>query len=307
MSHMHTTPNTSPDARSASDDGSPPIPGDDAIRDRIESSLESSVKGLESAPELDRAVRYALLSGGKRVRPMIAAHACLALGGTLDAAMPGACAIECVHAFSLVHDDLPALDNDDVRRGRPTVHRAFGESLAILAGDALQTLSIEVAVRAGDSGGRTAAVVAEATREMIVGQVLDTDGGFPAEVVEPIDRLRLIHRLKTGALIKASCRVGALAAGAPMDRLDRFGDSIGLMFQVVDDVLDETRTVEELGKTPGKDREAGKLTFPSLIGLEASQREIERLEHEAMDDLAALDDRATPLRELVHRLARRTN
>ena len=304
---MQTSSNHPSDASPNADHDPIATPDDEAIRTAVESALESSVTGLELAPELERAVRYALLNGGKRVRPVLAVRACLALGGSIESALPGACAVECVHAFSLVHDDLPALDDDDMRRGRPTVHRAFSESLAILAGDVLQTLSIEVAGRAPVSAGRTAAVVAEATREMIVGQVLDTDGGFPPEVEAPIERLRLIHRLKTGALIRAACRVGALAAAAPIERLDRFGDAIGLMFQVVDDVLDETRTVEELGKTPGKDREAGKLTFPSLIGLEASQREVERLETEAMADLDALDDRATPLRELVHRLARRTH
>ena len=284
-----------------------PLASDDLLLAEIEAALSAAIDGCRLGPLLDEATRYALLGGGKRLRPLLALRACEAVGGRREHAMPAAVALECIHAFSLVHDDLPALDDDDMRRGRPTVHRAFSESLAILAGDVLQTLSIEVAGRAAVSAGRTAAVVAEATREMIVGQVLDTDGGFPPEVEAPIERLRLIHRLKTGALIRAACRVGALAASAPVERLDRFGDAIGLMFQVVDDVLDETRTVEELGKTPGKDREAGKLTFPSLIGLEASQREIERLETEAMADLDALDDRATPLRELVHRLARRTH
>ena len=300
---MASSPNTSSTPAGGS---SGPSKASDVVP-ALEAALASAVQGLDLAPELDRAVRYALLSGGKRVRPTMAIQSCLALGGDLDAAMPGACAVECIHAFSLVHDDLPALDNDDMRRGRPTVHRAFSESLAVLAGDALQILAIEIAGRAPTAPGETVATIAAATREMIVGQVLDTDGGFPESVSTPLDRLRTIHRLKTGALIRASCRVGALAAGADLTRLDRFGDAIGLMFQVVDDVLDETRTIEELGKTPGKDREAGKLTFPSLIGLDESQREIERLEQIALADLEPLDHRAMPLRDLARRLARRTH
>lgn len=299
---MQASSNTGP--QSATSSGHPP--DDSTIRSAIDVALESHVRGLELAPGLDEAVRYALLSGGKRIRPLLAVRASLALGGTLEAALPGGCAVECVHAFSLVHDDLPALDDDDMRRGRPTAHRAFGESMAILAGDALQTLSIEIAGRATPNASETIGTIAAATREMIVGQVLDTDGSFPEEVTVPIERLRLIHRLKTGALIRASCRVGALAADAPRERLDRFGESIGLMFQVVDDVLDETRTVEELGKTPGKDKEAGKLTFPSLIGLDESRREIQRLETTALADLEALGKAADPLRDLARRLARRT-
>ncbi|MFM7806422.1 MAG: polyprenyl synthetase family protein, partial [Planctomycetota bacterium] len=191
---------------------------------------------------LAEAMRYASLGGGKRVRPVLTVRCGLAAGATDPATLlPGAIAFEFIHAFSLVHDDLPALDNDDLRRGRPTTHKAFGEALAILAGDGLQSLAIEAALHSPVAPQRVAAEVARACTDMISGQVYDTLGGFPAGCTELPERLALIHRNKTGALLRGACRVGAIAAGAneaTIDRLTRYGEAMGHMFQVVDDILD---------------------------------------------------------------------
>lgn len=282
----------------------------DELIARIDTALEAAITTRGLAPAIDEAVRYAVLGGGKRLRPILTLQSCLAAGGEFEDAIPAAISLECIHAFSLVHDDLPALDDDDLRRGRPTVHRAFNESVAILAGDALQCIAAEIAA---DSPRNPLAILREVlagTRLMIDGQSYDTEGVFPEDVLEEEARLRLIHRLKTGALIRAACRCGALAAEADSDtleRLDRFGTAIGLMFQIVDDVLDETQSTEHLGKTGGKDRASGKRTFPSILGLDASREEIESLAETAAAELAGLDpDRTGPLRELARMLAVRT-
>ncbi len=276
----------------------------------IETGLRSAIESRRLAPAIDEAARYALLGGGKRLRPILAIQSCVAAGGTAADAMPAAISLECIHAFSLVHDDLPALDDDDLRRGRPTVHRAFNESAAILAGDSLQCIAAEVALESPRNTSLILSEILSATRLMIDGQSYDTEGSFPPDMIEEESRLRLIHTLKTGALIRAACRCGALAAEADqpvIDHLDRFGTAVGLMFQIVDDVLDETQTTEHLGKTGGKDREAGKRTFPAIVGLEESRAEITRLAESARSELKTMSDDADPLRELVDFLAFRTN
>ncbi len=282
----------------------------DDLVERIDAALEHAISTRKLAPAIDEAVRYAVLGGGKRLRPILALRACLAAGGEVDDAIPAAIALECIHAFSLVHDDLPALDDDDLRRGRPTVHRAFNESVAILAGDALQCIAAEIAAENPRNPLPILREVLAGTRLMIDGQSYDTEGVFPDEVREEEDRLRLIHRLKTGALIRAACRCGGLAAEADtetLERLDRFGTAIGLMFQIVDDVLDETQSTEHLGKTGGKDRASGKRTFPSILGLDASRTEIRSLADEALSSLDGLDPEGSkPLRGLVAMLAVRT-
>ena len=279
---------------------------DDALLGEIEAALAAAIDRLQLAPLLDEATRYALLSGGKRLRPVLALRACEASGGHRADAMPGAIAMECIHAFSLVHDDLPAMDDDDLRRGRPTTHKAFGEDVAILVGDLLQGLAAELALRNPVEPMAVATTVLEGSRRMIEGQVHDTVGGFPAGLDDESDRLRLIHRLKTAALIRASCRIGAIAGGGDPVAFDRYGEAVGLMFQVVDDILDETQTTEHLGKTGGKDKAAGKRTYPALLGLEESRREVARLEHEALTALASFGPAAEPLRDLARRLAVRT-
>lgn len=290
----------------APDIGDPSAMTDEVLLEWIEARLARAIDDLALAPRLDEATRYALLGGGKRLRPMLVLRACLAVGGEAKDALEGAAALECIHAFSLVHDDLPAMDDDDLRRGRPTTHKVFGEDVAILVGDLLQCLAFELSLASPVEPGAVAAAVGVGTRRMIEGQVHDTIGGFPEGLVDELERLRLIHRCKTAALIQASCRVGAIVGEGDPEVLDRYGAAIGLMFQVVDDILDETQSTEHLGKTGGKDREAGKRTYPALLGLEESRREVERLESEALDALSGLGDRAEPLRELARRLAVRT-
>jgi len=276
----------------------------------IEAGLQAAIESRNLAPALDEATRYALLGGGKRLRPILTLQSCVAAGGSPADALPAAVSLECVHAFSLVHDDLPALDNDDLRRGQATVHRAFSESVAILAGDSLLCIAAEVVLESPRNATLIAKEVLEATRLMIDGQSYDTEGTFRADLTDEEARLRLIHRLKTGALIRAACRCGGLAADADpvvLDRLDRFGAALGLMFQIVDDVLDETQTTAHLGKAGGKDRAAGKRTFPAILGLDASRAEIARLARVARDELSSMGPIADPLRELVDFLAFRTN
>ena len=276
----------------------------------IEAGLQAAIESRNLAPALAEATRYALLGGGKRLRPILTLQSCVAAGGSPADALPAAVSLECVHAFSLVHDDLPALDNDDLRRGQATVHRAFSESSAILAGDSLLCIAAEVVLESPRNATLIAKAVLEATRLMIDGQSYDTEGTFRADLTDEEARLRLIHRLKTGALIRAASRCGGLAADADpvvLDRLDRFGAALGLMFQIVDDVLDETQTTAHLGKAGGKDRAAGKRTFPAILGLDASRAEIARLARVARDELSLMGPSADPLRELVDFLAFRTN
>lgn len=262
---------------------------------------------------LDEAVRYALLGPGKRTRPTLSVLSCQALSGSASEAMSGACAIEMIHAFSLVHDDLPALDNDELRRGRPTVHVALGEPMAILSGDALMSLAFEM-VCASPHAAWLARELSTACTEMIAGQVLDTLGGGAHsawETLDDLERLRRVHRGKTGALIRCACRVGAISAGAEphsleIESLTRYGEAIGLMFQIVDDILDVEQSAEHVGKATGKDREAGKLTYPGILGVAGAKTEVQRLEQEALSAIANLGPAAEPLARLCSELAVRT-
>jgi geranylgeranyl diphosphate synthase type II len=223
-------------------------------------------------------------------------------------AMPAAVAIEMVHAFSLVHDDLPALDNDDLRRGRATTHVAFGEALAILTGDALLSIAMEQALSCAIGAAHIAHELASATTDMISGQVLDTLGGFPKDFTAA-QQLELIHRQKTGALIRAACRMGAFAAAAnadTLDRLTRWGETMGLMFQVVDDILDETQSSQHLGKSAGKDAAQGKMTYPKIHGLAWSRDHVKELLEHSEHLLKPLGAPAQPLRTMAQSLATRT-
>ena len=284
---------------------------DAAILHAVEAALTSAIAHRPLAPRLAEAMRYASLGGGKRVRPLLAVRCGLAAGATsVEPLLPGAIAFEFIHAFSLVHDDLPALDNDDMRRGRPTAHKAFGEALAILAGDGLQSLAIEAALASPVSPAHVAGEVARACTDMISGQVYDTLGGFPAGCDDPADRLRLIHRNKTGALLRGACRVGAIAAGAvpaTVDRLTRYGEAMGHMFQVVDDILDETQSSHTLGKSAGKDKAQGKTTYPAVHGLDRSRAVVQELLTESLKALEHLGDPAEPLRAMARALAVRTH
>ena len=285
---------------------------DDAtLLDSVERALEAAIDHRALAPRLAEAMRYASLGGGKRVRPVLTVRCGLAAGAR-DAAslLPAAIAVEFIHAFSLVHDDLPALDNDDLRRGRPTTHKAFGEALAILAGDGLQSLAIEAALASPRAPERVAIEVARACTDMISGQVYDTLGGFPAGCEAAAERLALIHRNKTGALLRGACRVGAIAAGANptvLERFTRYGEAMGHMFQVVDDILDETQSSQTLGKSAGKDKAQGKTTYPAVHGIERSRAFVQELLDEALTALSGLDSAADPLRALARNLATRTS
>ncbi len=214
--------------------------------------------------------------------------------------------MELVHAFSLVHDDLPAMDDDDLRRGRPTLHKKFDEATAILAGDVMQSLAWEVLTQ--DAVDGLCAELSMATTDMIAGQVLDTMGGGAGEGACDEDRLRTVHRLKTGALLRASCRIGALLGGATstqVEDLTRYAEALGLMFQAVDDLLDVTSDAATLGKAAGKDAQAGKLTYPGVLGVAGTQREIRRLHDQTRAALEALGPAADPLRAMADGLATR--
>ena len=281
-------------------------PSDSELRAAIDARLSEIVAGVRHGMLLD-AVRHAALGGGKRIRPIISLRCCVLVGAPWTRAIDAGCAFELIHAFSLVHDDLPALDDDDLRRGRPTVHKAFGESIAILCGDLLQSLAFSVAAGC-PQGPAVVDEVARATIAMIEGQAWDTDGGFPERLTDS-ERLELIHRNKTGALIRGAARSGAIAGSADQESVtcvDRWSTAIGLMFQVVDDLLDETQSSEHLGKASGKDREAGKLTFPGIHGIEGARAEVLRLRAEALEALSGFSEAAEPLRRMTEELAKRT-
>lgn len=262
---------------------------------------------------LREAIEYSVLSGGKRLRPTLAILAAEAVGGKAESGLASAGALELVHAFSLVHDDLPAMDDDDLRRGMPTAHVKFGEAMAILSGDAMLSLAFQALVERGGERGLAGALTLElskGTTAMIAGQVYDTLGGTPAGV-EGGAKARLIHENKTGALIVAACRMGALAGMWPGVRerallaLDGYGRAVGLMFQIVDDLLDVEQTTEALGKRTGKDLDAGKVTYPGTIGAAASRTEVERLRVEALASLEPLGEKGAALVEMCEYLAQR--
>jgi geranylgeranyl diphosphate synthase type II len=281
-------------------------PSDSTLRAAIDDQLLEIVDTIRH-DQLRDAVRHATLGGGKRVRPLLALRCCELVGTPWKEALPAGCSFELIHAFSLVHDDLPALDDDDMRRGRPTVHKAFGESIGILCGDLLQSMAFETAARSPHPS-EVLGELARATNAMIEGQAWDTDGGFP-EGLSEAERLELIHRNKTGALIRGAARAGAIAGHADEAGLacvDRWSTAIGFMFQVVDDLLDETQSSAHLGKTAGKDREAGKLTHTSIHGLDGTRAAIEGLRADAMEALSGFSDAAEPLRTMTLDLANRT-
>ena len=257
-------------------------------------------------------MRYALLAPGKRLRPAMALMAAEACGACWSVAMPAAVAVEMVHAYSLVHDDLPAMDDDDLRRGRPTCHIQFDEATAILAGDALLARAFEVlATDYADAAlaARSVAVLGRAAGAgFLVGGQAD-DLAAERDGVRNLQRLEAIHRRKTGALFAASLQMGALAAGADQRKLgvlDEYADCLGLAFQVVDDLLDHTSSADELGKRTGKDVRRGKLTYPGLLGLEGAQRRAEQLVKRAQQAAALLDRPAWRLQWLAAYVLQRT-
>jgi geranylgeranyl diphosphate synthase type II len=277
----------------------------------IEVELRERVNRLDGPDALREAVSYAVLGRGKRLRPVLTLLACEAVGGDRRRAHGAAAALELIHTFSLVHDDLPAMDDDQLRRGRPTLHVHAGEAMAILAGDSMLALAFSWLAEPPTPGATVGALVTElagATGRMIAGQVYDTLGGFP-KALGPQERLETIHRLKTAALLRAACRMGAVCGGASPEQLralGAYGDAVGMMFQIVDDLLDVTQTAEHIGKATGKDHEAGKLTYPTVHGQEASRAAVERLRRRAHESLTPLGDAAGPLVELCDYMAVRT-
>src|SRR6202162_5161739 len=266
----------------------------------------------EHPVSIHKAMRHSVFAGGKRLRPVLCIEAGRMVRGSVPAKIEelGA-ALEMLHTYSLLHDDLPALDNDDLRRGRPTCHKVFGDAIAILAGDALQTLAYEVLARLKCPAEARVRIIEEIARGtgtldgMIGGQVVDLE----AEHTRPTpEMLEYIHRAKTAALITASLVSGGLYAGAKdreVKRLRAFGQSIGLAFQIVDDVLDVTQTSEQLGKTPGKDTAAPNVTYPALFGIEESVRKADSLVSAAFSELESFGDRAETLKELARYLVER--
>jgi geranylgeranyl diphosphate synthase type II len=251
---------------------------------------------------LGDAVQYSVRLGGKRIRPVLVLESCRVCGGRSENARAAAVAIECVHTFSLIHDDLPAMDNDDFRRGQPTNHRVFGEGLAVLAGDWLVTHAFEV-LAAEQEDRRTAAALlaalADGTRRMIEGQAADIAG--EKQPTDP-ELVRYIHAHKTAALLETCCRLGALCAGASPERLELlvgYGRHLGLAFQIMDDVLDVTSSSEKLGKRAGKDAAAAKQTYPAAFGLEESRRQARREAEAAVSALTSFGDQADHLRDLA--------
>jgi geranylgeranyl diphosphate synthase, type II len=259
-------------------------------------------------PTIHKAMRYSLFAGGKRLRPILCLAAAEGCKGKLIEALPLACAMECIHTYSLVHDDLPSMDNDDFRRGRATCHKVFGDGIAVLAGDALLTGAFEIATRAKPTRRYSMSEMfreistAAGSRKLIAGQVADLEAeGKRVSRSE----LRYIHENKTAAMITTSVRLGAMSANADAKKLraiTKFGYALGLAFQVIDDILDVTQTTEKLGKSAGKDVAAQKATYPAVMGLDASRAEARRLTSTAQNALKIFGKEAEPLRELANYL-----
>ncbi|MFO0977459.1 MAG: polyprenyl synthetase family protein [Planctomycetaceae bacterium] len=314
-----------------------------ALRAQVEAALAENLRRAEWPESLRSAVEYSLMAGGKRLRPVLVLLACEVCGGRGLEAMPAACAIEMIHTYSLIHDDLPSMDNDDYRRGRLTSHKVYGEALAILAGDCLLTLAFETLAGADLDSGRRAELVrilgmAAGGRGMVGGQVLDLEaergsflakasaetagvsGNGRAEVSNScrnmsnqtsetrVEELTQIHRMKTGALIAASLEMGAVSAGASSERrqkLREYGHCIGLAFQIADDLLDVTGDAAKLGKTPGRDIDLGKLTYPALLGMEASRQKAAALIQDACESVQIFGDSSQHLQELARFIVER--
>jgi geranylgeranyl diphosphate synthase type II len=278
----------------------------------IEAALQRLMPPEDTAPPtIHRAMRYSVFAGGKRIRPILCLEAARVFTENVEGAIHAGCALEFIHTYSLIHDDLPALDNDDLRRGKPTNHKVFGEAMAILAGDGLLTIAFQTLANAPIEPERRVRVIAEVSAAagtvngMVGGQVADVEGGG-----KPVDAatLEYIHRSKTAALIRGSIVAGAIAGGAPdtdVERLRRFGDLIGWAFQVVDDILDVEESSAALGKTAGKDQEQQKATYPALYGLEKSRAIAADLEARALKELVPYGTRAERLRELAEFLVAR--
>ncbi|XP_019156231.1 PREDICTED: geranylgeranyl pyrophosphate synthase, chloroplastic-like [Ipomoea nil] len=281
----------------------------------VNKALDEAVS-VKNPPTIHEAMRYSLLAGGKRVRPMLCIAACELVGGKQSDAMAAACAVEMIHTMSLIHDDLPCMDNDDMRRGKPTNHTVFGENVAVLAGDALLSYAFEFlsTATAGPAPSRILSAVGElaksiGTEGLVAGQVVDLECTGKPNV--GLDELEFIHIHKTAALLESSVVLGAILGGGTheeVEKLRKFARCIGLLFQVVDDILDVTKSSEELGKTAGKDLVTDKMTYPKLLGLEKAREFAEKLNGEAKEQLVEFDQKkAAPLIAFADYIAYRQN
>ncbi|HUI73543.1 MAG TPA: farnesyl diphosphate synthase [Candidatus Acidoferrum sp.] len=278
----------------------------------VDAALQRLLPAAETRPaSIHEAMRYCVFAGGKRLRPILCLETARIFSSDVAPALHPACAIEFIHTYSLIHDDLPALDNDDLRRGKPTCHKQFGEAIAILAGDALLTLAFETIAATPVDAGRRVKMLTEISSAagtvngMVGGQVADLEA--EGKSVGP-ETLEYIHRSKTAALIRASISAGALCMGAAdsdVVRLRRFGETIGWAFQVTDDILDVEESSAALGKTAGKDVEQQKATYPSLYGLERSHQIADQLSAQAIAELKAYGDNASRLHEIARYLVHR--
>jgi geranylgeranyl diphosphate synthase type II len=268
-------------------------------------------KAKERPATIHAAMRYSIFAGGKRLRPVLCLAAAEVCGGEISATLAPACAVELMHTYSLVHDDLPAMDDDDLRRGRPTCHKVYGEGMAVLCGDALLTESFAVLAQVAPTKRySTRDFIAElaetgGSRKLIGGQVMDLEG--EGKKLTKRDLVR-IHEAKTAALLTTSLRLGAMTANATpakLEALTLFGHALGLAFQVIDDILDVTQSTEILGKTAGKDQAVEKSTYPAILGLDASRKEAARLTQAAMDALKPLGTKAARLQEIASHLLKR--
>jgi geranylgeranyl diphosphate synthase type II len=280
---------------------------------RVDRALDRWVPREDTPPEtIHRAMRYSLFAGGKRIRPILCIAAAEAISADPAGIEDAACSLELIHTYSLIHDDLPALDNDDMRRGRPTSHKVFGEAIAILAGDSLLTLAFRVLAQMDHAGAERRnllalelATAAGTVGGMIAGQVHDLEGEGQSPDRELLER---IHKAKTGALLRASVRMGAIFAGADpgqLAALSSYGEHVGLAFQIVDDILDVEQPSEALGKTAGKDAAQHKITFPAVYGLEPSRTMAEQERLRAHEAVTGFGQRASRLVELADLIVRR--
>jgi len=279
----------------------------------VEVALEQSLP-IAKPEKIYEAMRYSLLAGGKRLRPILCLAACELTGGTIEMAMPTACALEMIHTMSLIHDDLPAMDDDDYRRGKLTNHKVYGENIAILAGDGLLAYAFEYAAQTKNvPPERVVQVIIRLGRAvgawgLVGGQTIDLESEGKPDI--SVETLNFIHTRKTGALLEASVLSGAILAGANEDaieRLSQYAEKIGLAFQIIDDILDITATDEELGKTAGKDLAAQKATFPSIWGLEESKVRARELIDSAIEQLNPFGEKAEPLQALAKFIIDRKN
>ena len=282
-------------------------------KQEVETALDQSI-AVVYPDKIYESMRYSLMAGGKRLRPILCLATCELVGGNAAMAMPTACALEMIHTMSLIHDDLPAMDNDDLRRGKPTNHVVYGEDIAVLAGDALLTYAFEMVTTTKDVPASSLLQVitklaqAVGAAGLVGGQVVDLDSEGKSDITE--ETLTFIHTHKTGALLEASVLSGAILAGAVAEdlaKLARYSQDIGLAFQIVDDILDITATQEQLGKTAGKDLQAQKATYPSLWGLEASRCKADELVAAAQEELSFWGEKGEALRAIADFITMRTH